>query len=181
MNHFYCWLEFEINQCPVDKIFAHLDKSGFSLIQVLMNGTYSLGQILSFTLITNEGLTYKDSKSLLQAFYEQVNSWIEETPWMAEIKYKDYLGTRAWHIKREIIWGLRVRCALCGCDFSFYDTYHIHHNTYTRLPLEEIEDLTLLCESCHTNFHHGNLDDERITKYFRHLSAELEMLKSDEL
>ena len=65
-------------------------------------------------------------------------------------QYNDYLHSKEWKAKRkEAIEAAGHRCRLCNEENSL----HVHHRTYERFMDENIEDLTVLCASCHRAFH----------------------------
>lgn len=53
-------------------------------------------------------------------------------------------------------------CRLCGKFAEFVDQMEVHHLTYERWGLEEVDDGILLCKSCH----------EKVTKKTRALREE---------
>jgi 5-methylcytosine-specific restriction endonuclease McrA len=66
------------------------------------------------------------------------------------MEYRDYLQTEHWLNVRERVnefWGRR--CAVCNSP----DNVQVHHRTYDHLGQERIQDVILLCDSCHTKFH----------------------------
>jgi len=64
--------------------------------------------------------------------------------------YKEYLTSDAWKAKRKAVL-IRdgLRCQLCGHDKNL----HVHHITYERIYLEDLEDLITVCQRCHENVH----------------------------
>jgi hypothetical protein len=71
---------------------------------------------------------------------------------MARDNYGDYLKTPEWGAKknRKLIMAGN-RCQVCGTTAKPLDC---HHNSYERLGDELLEDLVVLCRSCHQR-HHG--------------------------
>ena len=68
--------------------------------------------------------------------------------------YKQYLETEHWKSIRESkLKETGYKCQLCSkTDIKL----HVHHNTYERIGDEDMNDLIVLCESCHKKFH--NID-----------------------
>jgi 5-methylcytosine-specific restriction endonuclease McrA len=64
--------------------------------------------------------------------------------------YKEYLTSDAWKAKRKAVL-IRdgLRCQLCGHDKNL----HVHHITYERIYVEDLEDLITVCQRCHENVH----------------------------
>lgn len=63
-----------------------------------------------------------------------------------EVDYHAYLQSPGWKAKREAVFAERGRaCERCG-DTRYL---HIHHLTYDNLGAEPLEDLRILCWSCH--------------------------------
>lgn len=64
--------------------------------------------------------------------------------------YAEYLTTQHWrHMRALAIDRYGVACALCNSSGS-----EVHHRTYERLGQERLDDLIVLCRSCHKK-HHG--------------------------
>lgn len=64
--------------------------------------------------------------------------------------YEDYIKSDEWKKRRE--WALyfwEYRCSLCFSE----DDLQVHHRTYQRLGNENLNDLIVLCKSCHERFH----------------------------
>jgi len=69
------------------------------------------------------------------------------------IDYNKYIQSRTWKSKADEAKRLSgYRCRLCNIS-SEYSILHVHHRTYDRLGDESQEDLTVLCDSCHSIFH----------------------------
>lgn len=65
--------------------------------------------------------------------------------------YADYLNTDHWQaLTRKKRQAAGYKCEQCGCDDERLDT---HHLTYERIGRERMEDLIVLCESCHREEH----------------------------
>jgi hypothetical protein len=66
------------------------------------------------------------------------------------MNYESYLKSKRWknlrsRFRRERVW----RCEVCGFDRDL----QLHHKTYERLGSEELDDLTPLCQTCHSALH----------------------------
>lgn len=69
---------------------------------------------------------------------------------MSWSEYKNYLHTDQWlGIRDEVFERFGGRCATCNGT----ENLHAHHRTYERVGYEYIEDLTLLCATCHHLLH----------------------------
>lgn len=78
----------------------------------------------------------------------------------AEAK-QEYMRTQQWKdLKAERMRIARNKCECCGSPFNL----HLHHVTYIRLTKERIEDLLILCSSCHDKMH-KKLGKDRATIY----------------
>jgi 5-methylcytosine-specific restriction endonuclease McrA len=79
---------------------------------------------------------------------------IEATP----TDYAAYLQTEHWQGQREAALDrAHHACQVCNTA-SRVGRLHVHHRTYERLWHERPDDLTVLCDGCHTLFHdHGHL------------------------
>lgn len=69
---------------------------------------------------------------------------------MRHEEYLEYLKSEAWKVRRK--WKLDQagnRCQVCNAGGEL----HVHHRTYERVGEERDNDLTVLCEMCHTIFH----------------------------
>lgn len=70
---------------------------------------------------------------------------------MARDDLTEYLKTPEWKVMRSrklIMAG--NRCQVCGSTAKPLDC---HHNSYERLGDELLEDLVILCRSCHQRYH----------------------------
>ncbi len=73
---------------------------------------------------------------------------------MASEKYRAYLCSREWGLRREAV----HRRANGVCERCRRNSgYAVHHKTYARIYREPLTDLILLCEECH-DFTHGRGD-----------------------
>lgn len=68
----------------------------------------------------------------------------------SRLNYKNYLQSEQWREKREMVFRFNGRqCVHCGSEKRL----HVHHVTYENLGNEKLEDLMVLCESCHAEEH----------------------------
>ena len=64
--------------------------------------------------------------------------------------YKEYLQSDTWKEKRKLkLSESGNSCQLCNSQINL----HIHHRTYERIFKENLNDLTVLCQICHSRFH----------------------------
>lgn len=64
--------------------------------------------------------------------------------------YDMYLRTETWRVRRRARLALaQGRCEVCNARGDL----DVHHRTYDRRGDERIEDLIVLCRSCHATFH----------------------------
>lgn len=80
-------------------------------------------------------------------------------------KYYEYLNSHQWKQKRKIaLQFYGNNCCLCGSKHSI----QVHHRNYKNLFKESMEDLILLCESCHRMFHKKKIwKNGKQSKYMR--------------
>jgi len=74
---------------------------------------------------------------------------------------RQYLNSIEWEalkLLRLII--AKDQCECCGATSQL----ELHHITYERLTCEDIDDLRVVCRSCHQNIHEA-LGMDRTTKY----------------
>ena|SRR5215471_5608984 len=77
-------------------------------------------------------------------------------------KYQEYLESDRWKEKRRDVFASQGRfCAKCG---ETQEQLHIHHLTYERFGNERIEDLQVLCKSCHLKHHKIQRQPQRLSK-----------------
>jgi len=73
-------------------------------------------------------------------------------------EYKQYLSSWQWEDKKSCILNEINFCQCCGSK----NLLEIHHKHYNNIGLERLEDVLVLCRSCHQFFHdfinHNNLD-----------------------
>lgn len=80
-------------------------------------------------------------------------------------EYYDYLKSQPWRDKRKLaLQFYGNNCCLCG---SRHDL-QVHHRHYRTIFHENMEDLILLCESCHRMFHKKKIwKNGKKSKYMR--------------
>lgn len=67
--------------------------------------------------------------------------------------YKAYLKSPHWQaIRKRLYRAYEYKCAMCGSPKNL----NVHHITYENLGEEKDEDLTVLCQKCHSELHDGN-------------------------
>ena len=70
--------------------------------------------------------------------------------------YKTYIRSEAWRKKRQEVFALKGEwCDDCGTSSNL----HVHHLTYDNLFNEKMEDLQVLCKSCHEKEHGRSFSD----------------------
>lgn len=73
--------------------------------------------------------------------------------------YYSYINSPEWRKTRdEAIDYHGEHCARCGAepgekDMDGWVRLEVHHKTYARLGAEKMEDLEVLCRSCHAEEH----------------------------
>ena len=65
--------------------------------------------------------------------------------------YHEYLKSNDWKLKREE--ALDVYGKSCDVCYSEKDGLHVHHMTYKNIFNENMQDLQILCPSCHEKEH----------------------------
>lgn len=72
-------------------------------------------------------------------------------------EYKMYIKSEPWKIIREMCLirsGFTCeKCGRAGKQMGGTSTLHVHHKTYARFGMEDMDDLQVLCKSCHSNCH----------------------------
>ena len=123
-------------------------------IELVISGEFHVGALLSVYMDA-----YGPLEGPIYAYYA-VNQWVssneDRLAHYKNMEYKQYLRSKAWRIKREIIIIFYGKCLVCGksvAGHSSFSKFHIHHNTYENKPLEEFIDLILLCSACHHHAH----------------------------
>lgn len=76
--------------------------------------------------------------------------YIESKEILLAMPYTEYLQSEHWKQKREAaLIAAEYRCQLCYSDKNL----EVHHRTYERRGCERPSDLTVLCHTCHCQFH----------------------------
>lgn len=68
---------------------------------------------------------------------------------MDKQSYQTYLRSRHWQRTRKTIIALIKTCVLCDSP----QRLEVHHRHYRTLGSENVEDVTVLCHTCHTRYH----------------------------
>lgn len=66
------------------------------------------------------------------------------------MNYSDYIISDSWKKKRNLKLGVVDHCQICDKKTKL----HVHHKTYKRFQNEIVNDLMVLCSSCHSLWHH---------------------------
>jgi 5-methylcytosine-specific restriction endonuclease McrA len=70
--------------------------------------------------------------------------------------YQEYLQTPEWQAQRQLkLQQADYRCQVCNKNIRL----EVHHRTYERRGFEKEQDLTVLCEECHSLFHERMLQN----------------------
>lgn len=70
------------------------------------------------------------------------------------VRYSVYIESAAWRAKREKLFAARgKKCEYCKSTKNI----QVHHLTYKRLGREWLQDLQVLCVTCHKAIHEANL------------------------
>lgn len=69
---------------------------------------------------------------------------------MSNQTYLEYLESPEWwRLRKLALQRANYTCERCPCRI----TLNVHHRTYKRLGAEYVNDLEVLCETCHRNEH----------------------------
>ena len=69
---------------------------------------------------------------------------------LKDMAYTEYLYTKHWRAKRLLAIAIHGdKCEHCGEPF-----HAVHHCTYVRRGEEDLNDLLILCKSCHFSIHY---------------------------
>lgn len=97
------------------------------------------------------------------------------------IPYKEYLQSETWKRKREYkLQEAGHKCQLCNDT----DRLEVHHRTYDTIFNEPPNDLIVLCNKCHSYFHHvksAGEDFEESEEEFYQNAMALRRLESEHL
>jgi len=64
-------------------------------------------------------------------------------------EYTAYINSKAWREKRKEKLSIQNVCEICGSE----ENLHIHHNNYKNFKNEQMKDLNVVCEKCHSDIH----------------------------
>ena len=80
-------------------------------------------------------------------------------------EYHRYLQSHQWKEKRKTaLQFYGYNCCLCGSRHAI----QVHHRNYRNIFKESMQDLILLCESCHKQFHKKKIwKNGKKSKYMR--------------
>jgi hypothetical protein len=71
-----------------------------------------------------------------------------------DLVYETYINSNQWQLKRKEFFESDLPTHFCwACGAVRVKGFHVHHRTYKRLGKEQLHDLTLLCERCHSAVH----------------------------
>lgn len=69
---------------------------------------------------------------------------------LRNLPYSEYLLTSHWRaIRQKALCLAKFKCHLCNNK----NCLQVHHKTYINIGHESMEDIVVLCESCHNRFH----------------------------
>jgi 5-methylcytosine-specific restriction endonuclease McrA len=89
-----------------------------------------------------------------------------------------YRASKQWKELRKLVYADRgYKCEACGGT----NKLHVHHKTYENFGNESIDELELLCSSCHRKRHHDVLKDAELRlnrKYNSRLSKAVRLQRS---
>lgn len=78
--------------------------------------------------------------------------------------YLAYLNSPEWRARRnEALKAAKYRCSQCGAKRDL----QVHHRTYERLGREPLEDLAVLCFTCHNGEHIRLAEDTSLGLYLK--------------
>ena len=76
--------------------------------------------------------------------------------------YDRYMKSRHWRAKRiQYMKSPKTSNDCAACNKRYQSNFHLHHKTYERFGNEDLDDLVMLCERCHSDvhkFHESNVD-----------------------
>jgi 5-methylcytosine-specific restriction endonuclease McrA len=65
------------------------------------------------------------------------------------INYHRYIVSAVWQLRRELYLEHFQICQECGKKFNNLRPAQLHHLTYRRLGVENLDDVQLICKKCH--------------------------------
>lgn len=78
-------------------------------------------------------------------------------------QYREYLISKKWEWYKKAIHHIyNDECYICNSCREL----HVHHKTYERIYHEDLDDLVLLCKSCHEKVHNDINRRNFVLKYF---------------
>lgn len=81
---------------------------------------------------------------------------------------REYMNSHLWiNLKDRRLQLANYKCEACGSQKT---PLHLHHETYIRLTVEEIDDVKILCSKCHNKIH-------RLLGYDRRTEYSISVLK----
>lgn len=101
-------------------------------------------------IIETVGRVAKDYQAFLKCLDNLKDLRTKEILRLKALPYREYLKSRHWRDTRlRALDKANFRCQVCNTD----EKLEVHHRTYEDLGNEQLEDLTVLCQFCHTSFH----------------------------
>jgi len=71
------------------------------------------------------------------------------------VDYKDYLESDLWAAIKKVLFRHRgYKCEICGTGKNLT----VHHLTYDRIGAENLDDLLVVCKSCHRQIHETDIE-----------------------
>ena len=159
----------DLKRIDIDEVSVHIihDFDGINVGLHPRSNNINLDDFNRFSIYPNSDIEYffkvsKEGDELIynirvfcinnndkgEDFFEKINDWFIMS---SKIDYKCYLKTVVWNnTRKKKLREAGYRCQLCSKEGV---KLHVHHNTYERIGDEDINDLIVLCESCHKKFH----------------------------
>lgn len=155
---------YTIDGYELERVSIEIERYEVKLILWCIEGhmySYKIGEI---DVNRNKILTF-DKFGVFKNGYRKDNKFVFEIflSWICEDEekhspigsfildsYDKYLEHDHWYnIRIKKIKEANSKCQLCGNK----DKFNVHHNNYDNLFMEDMNDLIVLCESCHKKFH----------------------------
>ncbi|KKW13424.1 MAG: hypothetical protein UY48_C0001G0045 [Candidatus Gottesmanbacteria bacterium GW2011_GWB1_49_7] len=155
---------------PTDFQIKVIDKrikiSGLSPVALVLRNEINFDMLEAYYLLL---LDAPIGIELYGFMLNELNSYIKlndnRLQELKDMSHNDYLKTREWKTKRQILVRLYGHCMLCS---SYETIFHVHHNSYSSKPLEGIADLIVLCEYCHEQYHR---DEQQLRQYAKQMMS----------
>jgi len=85
--------------------------------------------------------------------------FVNEKDFKLTFEYKIYIKSEPWKMVREMCL-IRAgfmceKCGKMGKQIGGRSILHVHHKTYERFGMEDMDDLLVVCINCHKNIHRG--------------------------